>query len=199
MNKLRVQLSVLLILVSVFGATACRISDERVLRNEFDIPVTAELVEITSSPETPGWFGREGLKISATFQFSHSDFQDYMKRAEEEETWVPLPPSREFIYKITGIRSYLEALRRTEEILAEQLPEGGGQTFPAEEELYKNWMEQLPLDNECGMYQCKTAGDDLLNAVKVPCKERAGDLDDFMLAVLDEEGRKLRVFVHTSY
>jgi hypothetical protein len=174
-------------------------SDERILRDEFDVPVATELVEITSSPPNPGWFGREGLRITAVFQFAPAEFQDYIKSAEEDGTWAPLPPSPEFITRITGVRSHLEALRRSEEILAEEPPGTSTRVLPTEEELLGNWMDQLPLDSESGMYQCKTAGDNLLNAVKVPCRDRAGDLNDFMLAVLDEEALTLRVFVHTSY
>jgi hypothetical protein len=174
-------------------------SDEQILRGEFEIPVTAKLVEITSSPQTPGWFGREGLKIVAVFQFAPSDFQDYIEFTEVEGTWFPLPPSREFISKITGVKTSLEALRRSEELLAEEAPGLSARVLPSEEELLENWIDQLTLDSEFGKYQCRTAGDNLLNAPKVPCRDRAGALNDFMLAVLDEEALKLRVFVHTSY
>jgi len=199
LTNLRTQISILLILVSLFCVSACRRSDEQILRDEFDIPVATELLEITSSPPNPGWFGREGLRITAVFQFAQAEFQDYVKAAEEEGTWAPLPPSREFITRITGVKSHLEALCRSEEILAEELPGRSARVLPTEEELLENWMEQLPFDTESGMYECKTAGDNLLNAVKVPCRDRAGDLNDFMLAVLDEEALTLRVFVHTRY
>jgi hypothetical protein len=195
----RTRSAVLLTLSFLFGASACRMSDEQILRDEFDIPLKAELVEITSSPQTPGWFGREGLKITAVFQFAHSDFQNYIQTLKEDGTWAPLPPSREFISRITGVKTHLEALRRSEELLAEESPGWSARVLPSEEELLENWMEQLPLDSKSGLYQCQTAGDNLMNAVKVPCRDRAGDLNDFMLAVLDEEALNLRVFVHTSY
>jgi hypothetical protein len=189
----------ILVLLPFLAATGCMLSDEQILREEFHIPSSAKLVEIVSSPEQPGWFGREGLEITATFQFSDADFSVYKKAEKIDRTWLPTPPTKDFIFKITGIRSYRAGLQRSNEVLSEHFPEGTAFSVPSEDELYRDWKERLPLDISQGYYQCKTAGNDILHATKVLCSDRQGDLNDFMLAVIDEEQLELKVFVYTSY
>jgi len=65
--------------------------DEKDLRNQFRIPSEVVLLFLESDPKLPGWFGREGLTISAVFQFDNRQFKDYLVKIENEEVWRPIP------------------------------------------------------------------------------------------------------------
>jgi hypothetical protein len=180
--------------------TSCGLpSDEQVLRSEFGIPKTVKLAEIDVSPKEYGWFGREGLNITARFQFSDDQFADYLKNAQKDASWKPMPPSKEFLTKMLGLRRYTETLRRSHEMTGKELPPKGSIYNPTEDQLYDKNIKQLPLNVTSGIYNCKTAGDDLMYSKKSPCESKEGDLNDYMFAVLDLETKELLVRVRTSY
>lgn len=68
-----------------------RLIDEKDVRNQFHIPSEVVLLFLESNPKFPGWFGREGLTISAVFQFNDMQFKDYLVKFENEEVWSPIP------------------------------------------------------------------------------------------------------------
>ena len=184
-------------LLQVFGSlSGCTPSDEQILRQEFDLPTRTKLVMIESYPKS---LVREGLKIDATFEFSSSDFDTYRNNVERDSRWQPLPLSRDFLVKITGVRQAIEYRQRRAERQGEPLPEAGSIYNPTEDQLLEQWKENLPLDVKHGFYHCLTAGDNIMLEKKVPCSEKPGDLNDFMLGILDLDNKTLRVKVHTSY
>lgn len=95
--------------------------------------------------------------------------------------------TRELVIKMTGIRFYIEALHNSSKIFGDPLPPPGSAYNPTEEQLYERWVKRLPLDVKKGLYQCKTAGNDIMHSYKTPCSSKPGDLNDFMFAVLDFE------------
>lgn len=84
------------------------------------------------------------------------------------------------------------------EIREQPVPEPGSIYNPTEEQLLEKWMSKLPVDVKNGFYRCLTAGDNLMYADQVSCLEKQGDLNDFMLAILDIDNQTLRVKVHTA-
>jgi hypothetical protein len=174
-------------------------SDEQVLREEFDIPGSAITILIESFPEEGGWFGREGLKINAVFKFSDADFKDYKDKAESETGWRALPPPKEFLMKMGGIKSHKEGMLRVYKELREPVPEEGSVYNPTEDQLYERFVSQLPLDASRGLYQCRTAGNSIMHYPKRIVIEPEKDLNDFMFAVLDYDKKELAIRVSTNY
>ncbi len=188
------------VVLSVSLITGCQESDEQVLRREFDLPSTVKLLAIKSSPEKPGFFGREGLDITAAFQFDPADFEKFLKNVQRDQTWKPMPPDREFLIRMTGIRAAMKGVEKWAEVTGKPVPPLGSVYNPTEDQLYERWVKRLPLDVKDGLYQCKTAGDNLLHSwKKVPCSEKSVDLNDFIFAVLDTEQKVLRIKLHTRY
>ena len=111
-----------------------------------------------------------------------------------------MPPDREFIIKMTGIRGQAKSVQKLAEVTGKPVPPRGSERNPTEEQLYEQWAQRLPLEVKRGLYQCKTAGDNILHSWKKgPCSEKSGDLNDFIFAVLDVDDKVLRVKVHTRY
>jgi hypothetical protein len=174
-------------------------SDEQLLRDEFKIPRTVVLDSMSVSPQEAGWFGREGLTIDAAFRFSDAQFEAYRRRAELNDQWKPMPPSWEFLMRMLGIRSHVEAVAKSYALQGKPTPPRGSVYNRTEDQLYDELTSRLPLDVEQGLYQCRTAGDDIMHSLKVPCSARNGDLNDYMFAVLDFDSRVLRIRVHANY
>lgn len=84
----------LLFILFVFLFSCSYDSDETVIRKEFKIPDSAQLTFFKAAPEESGWFGREGLKIDAYFQFNQEDFEEYLADANQSNQWLPLPISK---------------------------------------------------------------------------------------------------------
>lgn len=185
-----------LLFLTTVNLSSCTLSDEQVLRQQFELPAKVKLLVIESYPKS---LVREGLKIDATFEFSSRDFETYLDKVEQDGHWKPLPLSRSSLLKITGVRRVIEHRRRRAELEGETLPEPGSIYNPTEEQLLESWMENLPLDVKNGFYRCLTAGDNIMYERKVSCSEKPGNLNDFMLAVLDLDNKTLRVKVHTAY
>jgi len=192
--------SYFLVLALISLTCGCQESDEQVLRREFGLPSTAKHQYIKSYPEKAGFFGREGLDITAAFQFEPADFEKYLQNAQRDAAWKPMPPDREFVTKMTGIRGHPRSVQKWAEVTGKPVPPPGSERNPTVEQLYEQWVARLPLDVKNGLYQCKTAGDNRLHSwKKVSCSEKSGDLNDFIFAVLDVEKKVLRVKVHTKY
>ncbi len=81
--------SVLLLLAAV-GCESNREQDERQVRRQFHVPDEVRLDTLKGSPETGGWFGREGLRIRAVFQFNKQQFDSYMRGLHDTEIWEPV-------------------------------------------------------------------------------------------------------------
>ncbi len=188
-------------LVGLYALAACSYlkSDEELLREEFRIPRGAALDSMSVYPKEAGWFGREGLTIDAVFRFSPEQFETYRRRAEQDDRWKPMPPSRGFLMKMLGIRSHIEGVARSYALQGKPVPPAGSVYNPTEEQLYDRLTARLPLDVEHGLYQCRTAGNDIMHLPKIPCSSVEGDLNDYMFAVLDFDKKLLRIKVHASY
>ncbi len=190
----------LMALVFIFSAQGCYVrSDEQILRGEFGIPASAKTILLEASPEKGEWFGREGLRISAAFQFDDADFQRYRIEAEKCGNWKPLPVPRDFLMRMGGIKTTKERSLRTYREVAKTVPEEGSVYNPTENQLYERFRSQLPLDTENGIYQCRAAGDDIMHKPKVIYTSLQNDLNDFMFAVLDTDKQVLRIRVSASY
>ena len=64
--------------------------DMNTVRRQFHLPRSASFLSFRSSPETPGWFGREGLRITATVTFPGDSFDEYVARLDDPEVWKPV-------------------------------------------------------------------------------------------------------------
>ena len=189
-------LSVLLVATSCFRLP----SDEKVLRRAFLIPDEVRLVNLKTPPRDNNWFGREGLEITATFAFEPELFERYRREATDSGRWKPMPIEREMVLKMLGVDSYRKALERMNEEYRQRGETKWVRDVPSEDEVLALWKPpRLPLDVERELFRCLTAGNNLMYAKKHECADKAGDQNDFMLAVLDEDRRELRVKVHTSY
>jgi hypothetical protein len=188
-----------LLLLSVLLLYGCAKSDESVLRDEFSIPASATLVSIRATPDTPGWFGREGLEIEAEFALAPDEFVSYREAAQEHASWRSVPVSDDDLMKMTGLRSYLSALEHSNKLISEAAPTIAARPVPSEKELLTHWKKRLPIDVESGLWSCRTAGDNIMYVERASCSSKQGDLNDFMLAVLDFKTRRLRIHVHTGY
>ena len=65
-------------------------SDEMNIRAMFNVPKEIELISL-SSPNGTSFFGREGLRISAIFQFNDKQFTEYLSRIKDRKLWKPAP------------------------------------------------------------------------------------------------------------
>jgi hypothetical protein len=66
-------------------------TDEDTVRDELEIPDGATLVSLTADPITGGTFGREGLRIVATFRLPPSESAAYEMSRSGMPGWAPLP------------------------------------------------------------------------------------------------------------
>jgi hypothetical protein len=64
--------------------------DEKNVKRQLHIPAAVRMLSLVSNPKTPGFFGREGLRISAVFQFDSRQFEDYIGRLKDKKTWKPV-------------------------------------------------------------------------------------------------------------
>ncbi len=83
--------------------------DEQQLRRQFHIPSEVHLDSLASDPETAGWFGREGLRIRAVFQFTELQFDRYLSDMDNREVWSPetflnYTPDRAESYSASALR-----------------------------------------------------------------------------------------------
>jgi hypothetical protein len=65
-------------------------SDEMTLRRDWTLPADASMVELRAAPPVGGTFGREGLRIVATFRISKPTMEAWLKSFRPKD-WKPLP------------------------------------------------------------------------------------------------------------
>lgn len=184
------------------------VSDERALRYEFSIPDEVELIEL-DSPTGSSFFGREGLKIDATFRFTPGQFERYLsEQVRVENGWKMLPIPRDLLWHIGRIEEYAMWVIEREEGIDEML-EDQGDTSPLptyvdadlrriEAEHFEAFLQRIPPFPETGYYVCRTAGTNVLYATKTSCDEPER-VNDFILATLDLATLELRIKVSASY
>jgi hypothetical protein len=177
---------VLLLAVGCATLAGCstRQSDELALRREFAVPWGASVVLYAASPEEPGWFGREGLKITMVFRLSPVDAATFSRGALRSGRWRPLPIPAAELRHLAGIRTALAARTRTAQHTDTPL------------ERFQATLPPLP---RAGHYQIRTAGDNIMGAPKRIISPLRDDVNDFMLAVLDPAERTLTIRVSSSY
>lgn len=185
-----------LLMLCIIGCAFQSESDEQILRKEFNIPESAQLLTFKVFPEQSGTFGREGLKIDATFKFKLDNFQGYRLQAEKSGNWSRLPVPKDFLMKMGGIKSKREGIIHSNRIVGREHPEEGVLT---EEQLYQQFITQLPLDVKNGLYQCRSAGDNIMHKTKIIYTYLDKELIDFMFAILDFDEQTLRIKVSTDY
>jgi len=84
--------------------------DEQMLREELALPASASLISYEANPSGQGgWFGREGLRIFAVFQFDRPTLESYLRRFRPEE-WQSTPIPSDLIALRDGLDElqYLE-------------------------------------------------------------------------------------------
>jgi len=173
-------------------------SDEQLIRREFAVPARARMTAYSASPEQGGWFGREGLRIHMEFQFTTSGFNDYLAAARRQGGWRELPIPRRFLLHMGGIESAKQGILRSFALQNKTYPEGSVYN-PTQEQLYEQFVKRLDLQVRRGLFQCRTAGDNIMHAEKRTCQELRQDLNDYMLAVLDRDAKRLIIKVGTKY
>jgi len=82
-------------LAFILSSSSCyqlflRQQDEKNIRRQLHIPASVTIVSLDSNPKTPGFFGREGLRISAVFQFNRRQFDRYVRTLDDEKIWKPV-------------------------------------------------------------------------------------------------------------
>lgn len=200
MRWLRTLASCLLVL-SLPWTSGCgsRDSDEALLREEFRIPPSATVVRYRAYPETAGWFGREGLDIHMVFQVGDADFREYAARAAASGTWRPLPIPETFLRRMATIET--SKRMRVEQAVATGRPLApeGSVHNRSEEQMLAAFVEALPAQPAQGIFQVRTAGNDIMRQPKSLYDKPERDLNDFMLAMLDPDRNQIIVKVRSIY
>jgi hypothetical protein len=60
------------------------------VRRQFHFPRAVSFQSFDSYPKTPGFFGREGLRITATLEFSKEQFEEFMAHLNDDDVWEPV-------------------------------------------------------------------------------------------------------------
>ncbi|MFC1760581.1 hypothetical protein ACFL6U_00700 [Planctomycetota bacterium] len=178
----RILVLTLVVVLCLLGCGVQKKSDEQVLRKEFCVPESAELLTLKAFPEKSDHFGREGLKIDAVFKFKLDDFNTYRMQAEKSGSWQQPPVPKNFLMKMGGLkfkRQYFKEL--------------------TEEQLYERFITKLPLDVKNGLYQCRSAGDNIMHKRKKIHTSLDHELIDYMFAILDFDEQALRIKVSADY
>lgn len=184
--------------VLLTGCTT-RQMDESVIRRQFVIPQTARTLVYEASPAEPGWFGREGLKITMIFSLSAADFNAWKRVALASGQWQPLPIPEAVLSHLAGIRSAREARIRLAMQAGRPLPPEGSVYNPSDEQRLQQFRESMPALPRNGWYQIRTAGTDIMRAPKAIRTKLNEDVNDFMLAALDPKNHTVMVRVSTNY
>jgi hypothetical protein len=174
-------------------------SDEDSIRNEFNIPDPAELIYFEVYPKEAGWFGREGLKINAYFQFNEEDFNQFVSNAKKSNEWLPLPIPKDILMHMFGVKTDREYRIRYYKEKNEPLPEEGSVYNPTEEQMLEAGIKILPIMGPNGIFTLKASGTDIMNGPKKTYTKLDKDLNDFMLGILDLDQKKLFIKVSSNY
>ncbi len=186
------------VVVSLVGCDH-RLTDEVVLRREFDIPTEAAAIHFEARPKESGWFGREGLRINATFQLTAADFNHYLADAKRTSGWKPLPIPLSFLRRMAAIETSKAAQYWHHQSGASPPPPEGSIYNPSEQQLLTAFIKSLPPQPTSGLFQIRTAGDDIMHTVKRVYHLPDHDLNDFMLALLNANKKQIVIRVKTSY
>ncbi len=197
--KVRVSHRIFEIIIFIALLNCIEESDETILRREFNVPSSAKTLYYRAYPEKPGFFGREGLKIDIAFQFDEQGFQKYFSEAKKSGEWHELPIPEDFLMKMCGIKMTKEGIIRSYKEMGKEPPEEGSIYNPTIEQLYEKSLKELDLPDVNGLYQCRTAGDDIMHKPKEIKLVLEKDLNDFMLVILDIEKKALVIRVRTKY
>lgn len=173
-------------------------SDESILRAEFKIPNEAALVSYKAHPVEDAWI-REGLKIDIVFQLSDQAYTAYVRRAKEEGQWQPLPIPNDFLSRLGAIETRKSRRTQAYQLKGKILPEEGSIYNPTKKQLLDRFIISLPKTSGVGLFQCRSAGDDILHARKTIHSRIDRDLNDFMLAILDHEQKQIVIQVSSNY
>lgn len=182
------------------------VSDERALRFEFDIPDEVELIDLYS-PTGSSFFGREGLKIDATFRFTPEQFERYLtEQLSTDNGWEPLPVPHDLLWHIGRIEEYaMWVIEREKDADDSLLDQGEASSIDVDAELrrieaqhFESFLERLPPFPDTGFYTCRSAGTNVLYAVKTSCDEPER-VNDYILATLDSATFELRIKVNAYY
>jgi len=184
---------------AVLAGCTTREADELTLRREFKIPRAARVVTYEATPSEPGWFGREGLKITMVFQLSGADFNDLARAAGDSGKWQPLPIPDGVLKHLAGIRTSREARARSARESGMSLPPEGSVYNPTEQQILERFKQSMPAQPRQGLYQIKTAGNDIMHAPKTIRPTLDADVNDFMLAMLDSRHHNVVIRVSTNY
>lgn len=176
-----------------FGCTASN-SDESILRAEFNVPKEATVVSYKAHPDQNAWV-REGLDIEIIFQLSGQDYEAYVADAERDGLWQPLPIPEEFLMRMGAIESRLEAYKSRTQLSQSKAP----RKILTGTQLLNEFVALLPETPKAGLFQCRSAGDNIMYAPKTIHTRLDRDLNDFMLAMLDHERERIVIRVNTSY
>ena len=169
---------------ATLAGCSTRQSDELALRREFAVPWGASVVRYAASPAEPGWFGREGLKITMVFRLSPADAATFRSSALRSGRWRPLPIPVAELRHLAGIRTAITSR-----------PDAAQHTGT----LLERFQASLPPLPRAGLYQIRTAGDNIMGAPNRIISPLRNDVNDFMLAVLDPAERTLTIRVSSNY
>jgi len=174
-------------------------SDELALRREFAVPWGASVVRYAASPEEPGWFGREGLKITMVFRLSPADAETFSRGALRSGRWRPLPIPAAELRHLAGIRTAIASRTHAAQLTGTSLEPAGSIHNPNARQMLQSFLATLPPLPRAGLYQIRTAGDNIMGAPKRIISPLRDDVNDFMLAVLDPAERTLTIRVSSNY
>ena len=79
------------------------------------------------------------------------------------------------------------------------LPPVGSVYNPTEQQILERFKQSMPPQPRQGLYQIKTAGNDIMHARKTVRPKLDADVNDFMLAILDYEHHQVVIRVSTNY
>jgi hypothetical protein len=176
-----------------------RKSDESKIRDEFDIPHSAQVLSYLAKPEKPGWFGREGLKITMVFQLNDNDFKTYFMAVSQSSDWSKLPIPGPLLKRMGAIKSRKRSRVESYKARGETEPPEGSIYNPTEQQMFEQFMASLPPQPQNGLFQVRTAGDDIMNAKTRIYRRIDRDINDFMLAMLDYDRKQIVIRVSTGY
>ncbi len=182
----------------VLACCSLRQSDEGALRREFAIPWSARAITYRAAPSEPGWFGREGLRITMVFALSRADFDRYARTAERSGLWQPLPIPEAVLRHLAGTRTAMDARARQARESGQPLPAAGSVDNPSDEQMAARFRRSLPSPPRTGIDQIRTTGNDILWATKTSRPTLNHDVNDFMLALLDPGSQTIAIRV-SSY
>jgi len=188
-----------LLCCGVLSGCTTRQADEWVIRHEFGIPANAKALVYEATPAEPGWFGREGLRITMVFGLSEGDYNALTRKVATSGNWQPLPIPESTLEHLAGIRSARAARIRLAQESGETLQPEGSVYNPTDGQRMTQFRQSMPAHPRTGWYQIRTAGTDIMHAPKTVRTTLNKDVNDFMLALLDPKQHTVMVRVSTNY